>query len=507
MALELIDDIDGIFDAEETAHDALMASANALVGLLDDDNIASLQVAGRRFVRRLAAENKLRSLAGCGLAVSEERLLHLIRTEAVDVDDYRVRWLHRVYAAGETEIDRLGVDGLNYCRSPSACLFHCSGVKRHALSVVMRSGLSEWLEDAVNLALFSTFTCRHDVGDSLESLASLVWGSPALDRPVVDAGTGEIYPVKNALSELTSSWYHRNWRATTGYRSHYRATEATFGQNGWHLHHHVLSLHSVLDAAGVDLDAVKKDPALLNAAAEYLGLSAPAEAEPKAGTQFCDNWCRAVNALRAGAAEPGRPRQHSRRVSAAEDDIAGYLSKVSTGVLSDKGDWDVIAEILRGDKKLSRQGGFSVYALFCLGAAGKSEAVALCAEFMRAHYRRHPLRASKGFWNTIKPNPQSALDTIDSVETLQNAVATEGELVASTELYSLDPAEWNLLDDARLVSVKRAETRLRKDFAEGASVEEAITRFQSSMDAALYDPAASHPSASQAGVWSPEDDD
>lgn len=150
-----------------------------------------------RYADRLRARGVLRSLtsikrqASCGMALGGE----------VEV---------RQGPAG-------GIAGLETCGSVWSCPC-CSAKIAHGRSLEMEDAITRWADEGNSLALL-TLTIKHRHGQKLEDL----WDA-----------------VSRAWRRFVSARAYKQARASFGVLGYHRTTEVKIGENGWHVHLHVL---------------------------------------------------------------------------------------------------------------------------------------------------------------------------------------------------------------------------------------------------------------------------
>lgn len=226
-------------------------------------------------------------------------------------------------------------DGLQTCGSVWACPV-CSSVIRTRRAMAIEAAAKSWLGEPGQSLAFLTLTVRHQ---RWESLASLYGG-------------------------LASAWAflrrHRWWRSLS-LAGVVRASEVTYGANGWHPH-----LHLLLFVRG---ELVLGD----------------VEAELRR------RWQSAV--VGAGLSATSLARGVRLQPISYEDrgGVGGYLSKV----LDEHGSsWDLGSELARSDVKSSR-GGLSPFELLDRATCGEAFAVRAWREYEQGTFGRRAIEASR----------------------------------------------------------------------------------------------------------------
>lgn len=225
--------------------------------------------------------------------------------------------------------------GLQTCGSVWACPV-CSSVIRTRRAMVIEAGAKAWLaQEGCSLA-FLTLTVRHQ---RWESLAALYGG-------------------------LAASWKflreHKWWRSL-GFSGVVRASEVTYGRNGWHPHLHLLLfVRGELVLGDVESELRRR----WQSAVVGAGLSA-------------------TSLARGVRLQPISYEDHG--------GVGGYLSKV----LDEHGSsWDVGSELARSDIKSSR-GGLSPFELLDRATCGEAFAVRAWREYEQATFGRRAIEASR----------------------------------------------------------------------------------------------------------------
>lgn len=253
-----------------------------------------------------------------------------------------LRRLHhcRLTATGQLVSVRRAVGGaywhgLQTCGSVWSCPV-CSSVIRTRRAMAIEVAAKAWLAQQGCSLAFLTLTLRHQ---RWESLAALYGG-------------------------LAASWrflrQHKWWRSL-GFAGIVRASEVTFGDNGWHPHLHLLLF-------------VRGELALGDVEAEL-------------------RWRWQAAVVGAGLSATSLARGVRLQPISYEDHggVGGYLSKV----LDEHGSsWDVSSELARSDVKLSR-GGLSPFELLDRATCGEAFAVRAWREYEQATFGRRAIEASR----------------------------------------------------------------------------------------------------------------
>lgn len=395
---------------------------------------AELGKVERSIAAELAAEEGAKwSRAACGLAVrevgnpkSQEWPGYYLEEKAGD------RWV-------------LGVSGVGWCRSPNACLAHCSPIKRRANEVCLRLGMTEWLEADLP-AEFVTLTFQHSREDTLEGGLELIFGS---------------------LKYLTQQRQWKKWRQDYGVMGYYRASEVMWGQgNGWHPHHHLAVFHE--PPAGH-----QPEPNFVSEFGKVKHLD-----QYPIGWDVCDMWVKEMK-RRGNGAGWGRPYQDSRALTTGG--VATYLAKVA------QDEWDAATEIARGDLKRGRNGGMSVAALLVVAAdLGEGSGVkpgharALVKEHMKATKGRHTLRATPGLFRELNVD-RELLQIIEKAEILdhEEPAAAMLETIGRESVWMMSKDAWDYIQGVPELKAEqlRAERGLRSELRKGGRPEDAIEEF------------------------------
>lgn len=235
-----------------------------------------------------------------------------------------------------------GVSGVVKCGSVWICPV-CSARIRQERAMELEQGLLAHLADGGGLYML-TLTLKHGIGDSLQ----------------------------RSLDVLLGSWrkvqQHRTWRDETkriGMVGWVRATEITYGANGWHPHLHVLLLtDSVLDEA----DRVRWEQTT------------------------AERWVEVVD--RTGLGTPDLIHGCRLQSCTSAEDGAQYVLKEQTATAG--GSRRPVMELLRGDLKTPQRKGLAPWDLLTGAATGEKEALILWWEYERVTRGRRCMGWSKG---------------------------------------------------------------------------------------------------------------
>ena len=293
----------------------------------------------------------------------------------------RCRW--RAAAAVTVHADSSGespahYSGLERCASVWACPV-CAGVIRATRADEIERAAQHAHESGLGLA-FTTITLRHKSDDSLAGSIDLLlqaW------RSVV-------------------SW--RAWRKVAdrlGYLGAIRATEVTYGGNGWHPHSHFLMV----------FERPLSEVELASFEAETFAL-----------------WAKAVE--KRGGRLPSR--EHGVKVQRVDGDgavLANYLSKVQEKAGERR--TSIGAEIARGDLKRGRGDSLAPFELLDAEGPGTEQARALWVEFVTSTRGRRAFSWTKGLRDRLLPGEDEKTDD----EVIEDAEAFEPVAVIEARTY------------------------------------------------------------------------
>lgn len=193
-----------------------------------------------------------------------------------------------------------GYTGIERCGSVWACP-HCGAVIRAGRAAEIEHAATAHQKNGGEL-LFFTGTARHHQGDDLATILGALaaaWRKMVGNRP----------------------W--KRWKKELGISGYIRATEITYGTNGWHPHAHILL---------------------------FLDEKISTEKVAEFRAWLLDAWATAVE--KAGGKRPTANGLDLQRVDKKGKVLARYLSKVQD---QDKKKWHVGAEMARGDLKKTRE--------------------------------------------------------------------------------------------------------------------------------------------------------
>jgi hypothetical protein len=204
----------------------------------------------------------------------------------------------------------------------------------------------------------------------------------------------------------------RNWQTVKDewfIEGSIRATEVTYGQNGWHPHYHEISLANVSQLSRILKGDLTYYAATLEnqlrplwqAALERFGLTAD---------------------LTIGLTVRGSNR-----------DVSGYVAK--WGILPvDASEDTVTHEITSSHTKIARRGSFGVVDILFAAGEGDTQAKALFVEYAQATKGRSRLQWSKGLKERL------------GIDDIRDEIASEGITTESDILLATIPQnEWSFL--------------------------------------------------------------
>lgn len=267
--------------------------------------------------------------------------------------------------------------GLSRCGSVWACPV-CAAVIR-ARRAKEIGAAAELAEDKGHGLLFTTLTLRHRDGDGL---------APTLDL------------LMEAWRKVQGWQGWRDLKKRVGYVGAVRATEVTYGGNGWHPHSHLLM--------------VTEKP-----------LSDEARAEFEATLSAL--WIRSIQKL--GGRLP--TREHGVVVKSVDDSggikVADYLAKVQENVGERRA--NIAAELVRGDLKNGRADSLAPFELLDAQGDGSERARGLWIEYVEGTHARRALSWTKGLREYLLPDEEELSDeeVIEDAEQAELVAIIEGD--------------------------------------------------------------------------------
>lgn len=298
-----------------------------------------------------------------------------------------------------------GYTGIERCGSVWACP-HCGAVIRAGRAAEIEHAATEHQKTGGEL-LFFTGTARHHRGDDLAT--------------TLDA-------LAAAWRKMTGNRPWKRWKKELGISGYVRATEITYGNNGWHPHAHILLF----------LD-------------EKIG----AEKLNEFRAWLFDAWATAVE--KAGGKRPTAQGLDLQRVDKKGKVLARYLSKVQDEKKTTR--WGVGAEMARGDLKQGREK-TSLTPFDLLDSDSdipEEERGRLWREYYAATYRKNALTWSRGLKQRYAVEEREDEDILDEAESTNPVWRTSarsyraarhaapGDLLLALALEHAETEDWPAL--------------------------------------------------------------
>ena len=245
------------------------------------------------------------------------------------------------------------------------------------------------------LPLHVTYTARHAASDRLAK---------------------QLHALTEAYRRMRSGRWWQGFKTVAGVVASVRATEITYGENGWHPHFHELLFTEV-----------------------GAGFADEQELEIFAGqieNMLTDRWMQTLKAEGLTG-----ERQYALTVRARSGNIADYISKYGHLPAENRNNWTVAHEVtMQQAKKAGGIDGLTPWEILWIAGQGSRQAASLWKEYVEATKGRSQLQWSRG-----------ARDLLGVSETTDDEVIAADDTCEAEILAYITGDQWKEIDRAGLI--------------------------------------------------------
>lgn len=302
--------------------------------------------------------------------IAERFYLQSLARELLPNHRVNICWRHRLPAAETIDVVHLVQSGRGHIRGLMKCasLWVCA-VCAARITEQRRAELQQAIENsrAEFVPVMVTYTMSHNQGDSLKTT---------------------LQTMLTSYRAMRSGRWWQDFKTANFLAGSVRATEITYGENGWHPHfHEILFLHNspgMREAMG-EMKAIHLRSDEVSNALDFEFLTAYLE------QAIANRWAEIITHQGKFASV-----DHGVKVTAQQGDLAAYVAKYGR-LPRDTGRWTIAHELTKAiTKRTAGNAGATPYELLNAYGAGDEKAGQLFEEYADATTGKSQLHWSRG---------------------------------------------------------------------------------------------------------------